>query len=255
MTGPHLLGGRPVLRVRPPVGGDRPVLLQLHGGGYRAGAPELSRPLAAHLSRLTGCEVVLPAYRLAPAHPFPAAVEDGLGAYAELLADGVPAERIAVLGESAGGGLALSVLLAAQRAGLPMPAAAVGLSPWLDLTLESPAFERCAATDPVLDRPSLLHSATLYLAGADPRTPAASPLFAEAAALAALPPVLLQASRAEVLSDDAERFGARMTAAGGECRVEMWDGTTHCWQLSVERLPEAVAAARSVAEFLTQHLA
>lgn len=80
-------------------------------------------------------------------------------------------------------------------------------------------------------------------------------MFAEAAALAALPPVLLQASRAEVLSDDAERFGARMAAAGGVCQVEMWDGTTHCWQLSVQRLPEAVAAARSVAEFLTQHLA
>ncbi|MFJ7198757.1 MULTISPECIES: alpha/beta hydrolase [unclassified Streptomyces] len=258
MTVARSLGGRPVLRVRPPAGGERTertVVLQLHGGGYRAGSPELSRPLAARLSRLTGAEVMVPAYRLAPAHPFPAAVADGLGAYADLLRGGVPAGRIAVLGESAGGGLALAVLLEALKAGLPMPAAAVGLSPWLDLTLDSPAFARCAATDPVLDRPSLRHSASLYLAGADPRTPAASPLFADAAALAALPPVLLQASRAEVLADDAERFGARMTAAGGDCRVEMWDGTTHCWQLAVDRLPEAVAAVGSVAEFLTEHLA
>ncbi|MEV8453264.1 alpha/beta fold hydrolase [Streptomyces sp. NPDC052095] len=248
-------GGVPVLRIAPAPGGERPVLLHLHGGGYRSGSPELSRPLATRLARLTGCEVVVPAYRLAPAHPFPAAVEDGLAVYAALLRGGTGAERIAVVGESAGGGLALAVLLAARRAGLPMPAAVAGLSPWLDLTLESPAFERCAATDPVLDRASLRRSASLYLAGADPRTPEASPLFADAAALAALPPVLFQASRAEVLADDAERFGARVVAAGGECRVEMWEGTTHCWQLAVDRLPEAQAAVRSVAEFLTQHLA
>ncbi|MFB6813892.1 alpha/beta hydrolase [Streptomyces sp. NPDC056347] len=255
MSSGQLLGGRPVLRIASAPGGGRPVLLHLHGGGYRSGSPALSRPLAARLSRLTGCEVVVPAYRLAPAHPFPAAVQDGLAVYAELLRRGVGADRIAVVGESAGGGLALAVVLAARRAGLPVPAAVAGLSPWLDLTLESPAFERCAATDPVLDRASLRHSASLYLAGADPRDPGASPLFADAASLAALPPVLLQASRAEVLADDAERFGARVTEAGGECRVEMWEATTHCWQLAVDRLPEAVAAVGSVAEFLTQHLA
>ncbi|MER5495850.1 MULTISPECIES: alpha/beta hydrolase [unclassified Streptomyces] len=255
MTAGQLLGGRPVLRVGA-VGGDgRRVVLQLHGGGYRSGSPGPSRPLAAHLARRTGAEVLVPAYRLAPRHPFPAAVEDGLGAYTELLRDGVPADRIALVGESAGGGLALAVLLEAQRAGLPMPAAAVGLSPWLDLTLESGAFERCADSDPVLDRSSLRRSAALYLAGADARGPAASPLFADGAALAALPPVLLQAAREEVLVDDARRFGARMTAAGGRCRVELWEGATHCWQLFVDRLPKAVAAADSVADFLTEHLA
>lgn len=266
MTLRQSLGGRPVLRVVPggsggertpsgDHGSGRPVVLHLHGGGYRAGSPELSRPLASYLARRTGAEVVAPAYRLAPEHPYPAAVEDGLAGYAELLDDGVPADRIAVVGESAGGGLALAVLLEARRAGLPAPAAAAALSPWLDLTLESEAFERCAATDPVLDRSSLRHSAELYLAGADPREPAASPLFADDAALAALPPVLLQASRAEVLAGDTERFGARMAAAGGDCRVEMWEGTTHCWHLAVGRLPEAGAAVDSVAEFLTEHLA
>ncbi|WP_052424538.1 alpha/beta hydrolase [Streptomyces fulvoviolaceus] len=229
-------------------------LLHFHGGGYRAGAPELSRPLAGHLARRVGAEVTVPPYRLAPVHPFPAAVEDGLAAYAALLGRGFAPERTAVVGESAGGGLALAVLVAAREAGLPMPGAAVGLSPWLDLTVEAPSYERCAATDPVLGRTDLLDSAVLYLAGADPRAPTASPLFASAETLAALPPVLLQSSRDEVLADDAVRFGKRMAAVGGDCRVELWEDTTHCWQLFVDRLPVAVRAADCVAAFLRERL-
>ncbi|MFF0739936.1 alpha/beta hydrolase [Streptomyces sp. NPDC004111] len=248
-----LLGGRPVRWVRPPDGALRGTHLHFHGGGYRVGTPELDVPLASHLARRLRVQVALPAYRLAPAHPFPAAVEDGLAAYGALLAGGTPAERITVGGDSAGGGLAFAVLLAAQEAGLPAPAAAIGLSPWLDLTLTAASFERCAATDPLLGRDSLGDSAAVYLAGADPRTPTASPLFAEDKALAALPPALLQASRDEVLCDDAVRFAERVKAAGGACRVELWPGTTHCWQLSVATSAEAVRAADSVAEFLTQH--
>ncbi|MFG2426730.1 alpha/beta hydrolase fold domain-containing protein [Streptomyces sp. NPDC048590] len=230
------------------------VVLHFHGGGYRAGSPEVSRPLAGHLARRTGAAVVAPSYRLAPEHPHPAAVEDGLAAYEAVLRAGTAPERVALVGESAGGGLALAVLLAAHREGLPMPAAAAVLSPWLDLTVEAESYTRCAATDPVLGREALRHSAGLYLAGADPRTPTASPLFAPAPALAALPPVLVQSSREEVLADDAVRFGERMEASGGRCRVELWEGTTHCWQLFVDRLPEAVRAADSVAAFLREYL-
>ncbi|MFE3514094.1 alpha/beta hydrolase fold domain-containing protein [Streptomyces sp. NPDC059166] len=230
------------------------VLLHFHGGGYRAGSPEVSLPLAGHLARRAGADAVVPAYRLAPAHPFPAAVEDGLAAYEAVLAAGTAPERVAVAGESAGGGLALAVLLAAREAGLPMPAAAAVLSPWLDLTVEAESYTRCAATDPVLGRAALRHSAALYLAGADPRVPTASPLFAPAEALAALPPVLVQSSRDEVLADDAVRFGERVESSGGSCRVELWPGTTHCWQLFVDRTPEAVRAADSVAAFLKDRL-
>ncbi|MFH8369977.1 alpha/beta hydrolase [Streptomyces sp. NPDC018031] len=247
-------GGRPALTVRPATGTVRGTVLHLHGGGYRMGSPAGGEPLSAHLSARTRTEVVSPAYRLAPRHPFPAAVDDALAGYRELLERGVAPERLVLLGGSAGGGLAVAVLLAAREAGLPRPAAAVCLSPWFDLTVTADSYDRCAARDPMLGRAVLRESAEAYLAGADPRDPLASPLFADEAALAWLPPLLVQVGEGEVLVDDATRFAARVVQAGGSCLVERWPDATHGWQLFVRESAAAVEAADAVARFIDARL-
>ncbi|MEC4020949.1 alpha/beta hydrolase fold domain-containing protein [Streptomyces sp. H27-D2] len=249
------LGGRPALRVRPASGSASCTVLHLHGGGYRTGDPAASGGLASYLAAGCDAENLLPAYRLAPEHPFPAAADDALAAYTELLERGVAPERLAVLGASAGGGLAAAMLLRARAAGLPRPAAVVLLSPWLDLTNSADSYVRCAASDPLLSREILASAAADYLAGADPRTPTASPLFAGDAALAWMPPLLVQASRDEVLADDASRFADRVNRAGGDCTLQTWAGIAHCWQFGVPLLPEAVEAVDAVTDFLRARLA
>ncbi|GHJ38955.1 alpha/beta hydrolase fold domain-containing protein [Streptomyces sp. TS71-3] len=246
--------GRPAVRVRPGTGGRRGTLLHLHGGGYRAGSPRVSEGAASFLAAELDAEVLLPAYRLAGERPFPAAVEDATAAYRSLLESGVDPGRLAVLGDSAGGGLAAAALLAAQDAGLPRPAALVGLSPWYDLTVTAGSYERCRGTDTVLSRASMRDSAARYLAGADPRTPLASPLFAQGAALRGLPPVLVQCGGLEVLADDAGEFARRVDAAGGRAVHRSWAGQGHCWHLAVPGLPAAREAVAATAAFLDVHL-
>ncbi|MEV0597827.1 alpha/beta hydrolase fold domain-containing protein [Streptomyces sp. NPDC050315] len=248
------LGGRPAVRVRPTAGGRRGTVLYLHGGGYRAGSPQVALGPASYVAAGLDAEVVLPAYRLSGERPFPAAVEDAVAAYAELLERGAAPARLAVVGESAGGGLAAGALLAARGLGLPRPAALVGLSPWYDLTVTADAYERCRASDPVLDRSALADSAARYLAGTDPRTPLASPLFADDAALAWLPPVLVQASADEVLADDAARFAARVAAAGGRAWHRTWAGEAHCWHIAVPARATAREAVAAIVTFLRTHL-
>jgi acetyl esterase/lipase len=251
------VGGRRTLRVRPaerPDGGVRGTVVHLHGGGYGAGEPARGLAMSARLADATGTEWLLPSYRLAPQHPFPAAVEDALAVYRAVLEDGVAPERLVVMGLSAGGGLTMATLLAAREAGLPRPAAAVCLSPWFDLTVSAAAYERCAATDAVLTLDILRGAAERYLAGTDPRTPLASPLFADDEALAWLPPVLVHASSDEVLADDATSFAERLGAVGGDCTLRTWPGAAHCWHLNVPEAPGSVEAVADVAEFLRARL-
>jgi len=244
------IGGRPGLRVRPAGGGSAGVALLLHGGGYRAGTPAGARGIASYIAAGADVELLLPDYRLAPEHPLPAAVDDVVGALRELAERGVDPARTALIGSSAGGGLAVAALLAARDAGLPRPGGLVALSPWLDMTASSPSYDRCAASDPIISRTSSLRSALAYLGGADPRTPLASPLFADDEALAWLPPSLVQVSAAEVLSDEARRFAERVWEAGGSCRLETWPDTTHCWHLGVPDLPAATDAIGRIVEYL-----
>ncbi|MFD6157269.1 alpha/beta hydrolase fold domain-containing protein [Nocardia sp. NPDC060256] len=244
------LGGRPTQGIRPRTGGHAGTILHLHGGGYRTGSPMVSQGLASYLAAGTDMEVLLPTYRLSDEQPFPAAVADALAVYTALLDRGDGPERVAVLGDSSGAGLALAAVLAARDAGLPAPAAVIGLSPWYDLTITADSYERCHGTDTILSAASMRDSAEQYLAGADPRHPLASPLFASDEALAWLPPMLIHSSADEVLADDATRFTERIIAVGGRIQHRTWVGTDHFWHIAVPGLPAAVEAVDDVIEFL-----
>lgn len=227
------------------------VILHLHGGGYVMGDPAGSRGLTTALARGTGARVLSVDYRLAPAHPFPAAVDDALAAYRALLAGGTPPGRIAIGGESAGGGLTVALLLAIRDAGMPQPACAFPLSPWVDLTCEAPSYASRAARDPLLTRDVLRDMAREYLAGGDARTPLASPLLAD---LSGLAPMLIQVGDDEVLLDDAVRLADAVRNAGGDADLEVWPDMIHVWQMFAGALPEADQAVDAICRFITARL-
>ncbi|MBX3023717.1 alpha/beta hydrolase fold domain-containing protein [bacterium] len=247
---PCEVGGRPAEWVGAAGADPQRALLYLHGGGYCIGSINSHRLLAADLSRAAGVRALLLDYRLAPEHPFPAAVEDAVAAYRFLLDAGFDRRRLAIAGDSAGGGLAAATLLALRDRDVPLPAAAALLSPWLDLSQSGESMTSRAALDPMVQRDGLQRMADAYLAGADPRTPLASPLFAD---LRHLPPLLLHVGGAETLLDDARRFAARASAAGVDATLEVWDDMIHVWH-AFGLLPEARAAQARIGEFLRRHL-
>lgn len=238
--------GVPVERLQPQAS-PAVTLLHLHGGGYVMGDPAGSHGLTTRLAQATPASVVSVGYRLAPEHPFPAAVEDALAVYADLIERGTDPARLAVIGESAGGGLAIATLLAARDAGLPMPAAGVALSPWVDLSCAGGSYASQHGRDPLLTRGVLLEMARLYLAGADPGAPLASPLAAE---LSGLPPLLIQAGPEEVLLDDATRLAEAAGAAGVPVTLRIWPDMIHVWQMFGDLLPEAAEAIAEIRGFL-----
>lgn len=240
------LGGTPAEVVEVEDGGGPGAFLHLHGGGYVMGDPAGSRGFTTALAQATRAKVISLDYRLAPDHPYPAAVEDALGAYAALLRT-TPVSGIAIGGESAGGGLTIAVLLAIRDAGLPMPACALAMSPWVDLTCSGASYASCADRDPLLTRRVLLEMADEYLCGHDPRTPKASPLFTN---LAGLPPLLIQVGADEVLLDDAVALARRAEAIGVSVTLEVWPDMIHVWQMFAGALPEADEAIRRCAAFL-----
>jgi acetyl esterase/lipase len=225
-------------------------LLYFHGGGYCLGSIATHRALVARIARESGLRVLSVGYRLAPEHPYPAAVDDALAAYRFALGEGIAPARIAFAGDSAGGGLVIAALLAARDAGLALPAAGACISPWLDLALTGDSMRTKAAVDPMVTADDLRLFARAY-AGASLRAPTASPLFAD---LAGLPPLLLQAGTAEVLLDDATRFAAAARAAGVDVTLRVWDDMIHVWHAFAELLPEGAAAVRELAAFVTQRL-
>ncbi|HEU4328239.1 MAG TPA: alpha/beta hydrolase [Roseiflexaceae bacterium] len=228
-----------------------PVLLYLHGGGFTSGSCVTHRPLAAHLSQ-AAMRVLLLDYRLAPEHPLPAGLEDAVAAYRWLLAGGVAPKRIALGGDSAGAALALGALLRLRDAGLPVPGAAVLLSPWLDLTLSGESIHTRAALDPLTTRAGLARAAELYLGGADPADPLASPLFGD---LRGLPPLLIQSADHEVLLSDGVRLAERARRAGVDATLEVWDELWHVWHAWADELPEAREAIARAGAFLRARLA
>jgi monoterpene epsilon-lactone hydrolase len=249
------LGGRPALWIHPAARAEsgRPTLLYLHGGAFEVGSPTDYQAFCSRLASRLDATVVTPDYRLAPEHPFPAAVDDVVGAYRDLLDAGRPASSIALVGDSAGGGLVLSCLIAAHRAGLPQPAAAVGLSTWGDLTLDADAHERCAASDPFITRAMLHRAAHNYLAGTDPRDPLASPVHATPEELADLAPILLHAAANEVLADDSTTMAEHITAAGGDVTIETWPEAFHAWHMAGDGIPESADALDQVLAFIEEH--
>jgi acetyl esterase/lipase len=227
------------------------VILYVHGGGFVACSPATHRPISAALARSSRRRVLSLDYRRAPEHRFPAAVDDVFAAYRWLLRGIADGSRIAVAGDSAGGGLALSLVLQARVAGLPLPACVVGFSPWTDLAGESASVRtndgRCA----MFHTENIAQFAAVYLAGASPRQPAASPVYGD---LSGMPPLLLQVGSTELLRDDARRVHERVRAAGGESRLEVYDDVPHGWQMLDGLVPEARAALRQAAAFIAEHL-
>jgi acetyl esterase/lipase len=246
---PTSAGGVPAEWVLPQNASSK-VLYYLHGGGFVMLTPETYRPLAYNLARRAGVRALVPDYRLAPEHPYPAAVEDCLAGYRWLLESGVPAHDIVVAGDSAGGALTLTTLLAARDAGLPMPAGAVCISPVTDLTL-SGASHKTRKGDEVILTPGFVRQVTqLYLDGRDAKDPLASPLFAD---LRGLPPLLVHVGTHELLLDDSLRLVERARAAGVDVTLREYEGLWHVFH-SFLYIPEARAAVDDIATFMRSSL-
>ena len=220
----------------------------LHGGGYVLGTPAASRALTCALALRTRCRVVSVDYRLAPEHPFPAAVEDAVRAYRALLAHGHKAGDLAIGGESAGGGLAVATLVEARAQNLPMPSSLIAISPWSDMQCEAGSFAVKADVDPMLTRRSLKEMADAYLKGADPLDVRASPALAD---LSGLPSMLIHAGSDEVLLDDAIALIDAASAARVEAKLVIFAGMIHVWHMFHAMLPEANEAIDALCAFVT----
>jgi epsilon-lactone hydrolase len=223
------------------------VLLYLHGGAYQIGSPATLRHMVALISAAAQARVLSVDYRLAPEHPFPAAVDDALAAYRYILRGGTDPAAVAIAGDSAGGGLTLATVVALRDAGDPVPAAAVAMSPWTDLALTGESLRTRAHADVMIKPAGLRETAATYLAGADPRHPYASPLYAD---LRGLPPILIQVGDAEVILSDSTRFAAKAEAAGVDVTLEIWDEMPHVWQAFAGLLPESDQAIERIGAWL-----
>ena len=226
------------------------VVLYLHGGGYIIGSPRTHRALMAKLSQESGASVLGLDYRLAPEHPFPAPVEDSVAAYRWLLSEGYDPARIAVAGDSAGGGLTVAMMVQARYVGLPMPGAGVCISPWVDMEGLGDSMETRAEADPMVGKENLMISAKTYLGGSDPRAPLAAPLYAD---LHGLPPILIQVGDAEVLLDDSTRLAGNAREAGVKVQIDVWDDMIHVWHLFAPILPEGQQAITQAGDFIRKH--
>jgi epsilon-lactone hydrolase len=223
------------------------VLLFMHGGGFELGSVRSDGELAARLGRASGMRVLFPEYRLAPEHPFPAAIDDVMTAWRWLRdGQGLSVSSLAVVGDSAGGGLAVSLLVATRDAGEALPAAAVLMSPTVDLTSSGDSMTTRAEQDPFSTPAMLRQFAADYLAGADPKTPLASPLFAS---LTGLPPLLIQVGTADLLLSDSQRLAAAASEAGVDVTLEVGEGLPHVYQILLGT-PEAAEATERIGKFL-----
>ncbi len=225
-------------------------VLYLHGGGYVIGSRISHGGIAGTIAAASGRRTALPEYRLGPEHPHPAAVDDAVAAYRGLL-ELHPAEHLAIAGDSAGGGLTLATLLALRDQDLPLPATGVCLSPWADLRCTNTSMRSRADLDPICRSAKLLHMADLYLDGADPSAPLASPALAD---FTGLPPLLVQVGDAEVLLDDSVAVERRARAAGVDVDLEVWDDMVHVFQAFVGLLPDAQRAVDRIGAHLNRHL-
>ncbi len=246
------LGNRPALHVEPDNGPRAGTILYFHGGGFVFGSPETALSLTGHLVAKTGFRAYSPDYRLAPEHPFPAAIEDTLSAYRALLDEGTDPSAIAFAGDSAGGGLAVTTCLAARDAGLPLPAAIVAFSPGLDATRTGESMDTKEGIDPIFTRKAVEHTGAMYLAGADPHQPLLSP--AVLADLTGFPPMLIQVGTNEILLDDSTRLAARGRAAGVDVILDVTADVPHVFQSFAGVLDEADEALDRAAFFLGQRM-
>ena len=246
------LGGVPTAEVTVDGVEPRNVVLYFHGGVYVMGDAFLAADLASQVGRRTDAKVISVDYRLAPEHPYPAAVDDALAAYEALLHDGVAPSDIAFAGESAGGGLAMATLVNARDRGLPLPAAAFAMSPYADLTLAGTTMETRREVDPLLSPEALRARIADYTAGHDTALGLISPLFAD---LSGLPPLIIQAGTHEVLLDDAVRLARQAATADVQVTLDITPGVPHVFQTFYPILDEAAAALDRAGQLLSAHLA
>jgi len=230
----------------PAAAADR-VVLYLHGGGYVIGSILSHRHLATELGRAAGTRTLAIDYRLAPEHPFPAAVDDALAAYKALLDQGIKPKHIAIAGDSAGGGLTVATLLAAKQAGLPQPACGFAISPWVDMESLGASITGKAGEDPMVQGAALLAWAGLYLNGQDARSPLAAPIHGD---LTGLAPLLIQVGSAETLLDDSVQLAAVAGAAEVPVRLEVWPEMIHVWHFFHPILADARTALADAGAFI-----
>ncbi|HET6829802.1 MAG TPA: alpha/beta hydrolase [Solirubrobacterales bacterium] len=230
----------------------RDAILYVHGGGFEIGGGETYVGFASWIAAVTGADVYMPDYRLAPEHPQPAPTDDAFAAYRAMLELGHDPRRTAVVGDSAGGGIAVSTVRSLREMGLPSPAAMVLISPWLDLSLSGASVGLVGDRDPMLSRRWLVGSARSHAGGLHLDDPRISPLFAE---LRTLPPTLVQAGTDDILLDDSTRFADRAYAAGVEVELQRFAGQFHDFQVFAGLLATSRGALDDVAAFLRRHLA
>jgi acetyl esterase/lipase len=244
-------GGVKAERIATPRSLSNRYVLHLHGGAYLFGFPALFRDFTWRIAEVTGARVLCINYRLAPEHPFPAAIEDVTAAYRWLISECVEPRHVVFVGDSSGGGLALASMMRLRDEGSPLPAAAAVVSPWTDLALTGQSLTEHGFSDPMVPVELMPKAVELYLAGADPRSPYASPLYGDPAGL---PPTLILAASDEALRDDAMRMAARLRAAGCDVELELWPRMFHVWPMFARILPEARAAIGRIGAFLRARL-
>ena len=237
--------GRPHLVATATAGNEAPVVLHFHGGGYLVGSPRSSVGLASRLARAVDGTCIVPGYRRAPEHPFPAALEDAVAAYERLLEDRIEPERILLTGESAGGALAVALGMRLRDLGRPLPAGIVAMCPMADLAVTGDTVDATAGKDPICTRRFLTQMATSYLQGHDPREPLASPIYGD---YAGLPPLLVQAAENEALYADAVRMVDAARRDRVEAELETYADTVHVFQL-FDFLPESARALEKLSGF------
>jgi acetyl esterase/lipase len=243
--------GVPCQWIAAPGANENRVIVYFHGGGFQVGSLASHRELMACISAAATTRVLGVGYRLAPEYRYPAALDDALTAWQWLRSQGVPASQVALAGDSAGGGLALSLLLALQARGEALPVALWGLSAWTDLTASGTSYETRAALDPIHQRPMISAMARNYLGSdGDAKDPLASPLFATPAQLGALPPMLLQVGERETVVSDSEDFMRKVRSAGAQAELQVWPGMIHVFQQFPAELPEARKALVAGGQFL-----
>lgn len=224
------------------------VILYLHGGGYVIGSINTHKGLGYRISRASKSRILLIDYRLAPEHPYPAALEDSVAAYKWLIdEEGIDPQNIVISGDSAGGGLTAATLLKLRDIGVALPAGGVLLSPWTDLDLTGDSIKTKRRLDPIVDASGLHFMANLYIGDEEPNNPYISPIYAD---LKDLPPILVQVGSAEVLLDDSTRFAEKAKSVGVDVTIEVWDDMTHVFQFLALWAPEGEQAIEKIGEFI-----
>lgn len=236
----------------PSTDADAPVVLYLHGGGFIACSPETHRPLVSSIVRRINGTAYVPTYRLAPEHPFPAALDDARSAYRYLLEDcNIAAARLVIAGDSAGGGLALSLALSLRDEGVPLPAAIVVFSPWTDLAATGQSLDDNTEHCAMFAGDTIRRAARFYVGDADPREPRLSPLYGD---FRGLPPMLIHAGHDEVLRDDSVRLAERARNDGVDVQLKLWSRVPHVWQFFAAVLPEARESLGIACRFIRERV-